>query len=456
MNNIELAVRAYQRGGLSIIPINRRTKRAAGWLLPQKTTDDGRPLYWQALPSGAWAETTEDTGRKCGTWKPYQTRFPTQDEIDHWLRARIQALAVVCGKASGGVEILDFDTGPNGETWYDAWCAQCCDVADRYNLPVQQTGGGGFQTAWRCEEVEGNQGLAWALTPGKNPGHEIMIETRGEGGYALLPPSMHPSGNRYNLLLGKFSQIPTITPDHRRLFLECARTLNQVEVNERKSSGGNTQYTSSGSNEVGEAYNKAHPIEEMLRKYGYTDHGSRWSRPDKPDSMGLVVFNDGKAYAFSSNDVMSADRCAVGKNQPFSSFDLFAYYGHGEDYSAATKAAAIELGLHTELHTLIYVEGYTNAAVTRDLMFNHGWVVRGFTSDKISLDDTGKYSNVIVWSYKDTLSQRVAGMIPGAYPLVVPRGLDAPAMAKDGILQPYLQAALADANNTAEVGTWTL
>lgn len=437
MNNIELAVRAYQRGGLSIIPINRRTKRAAGWLLPQKSTDDGRLLYWQDLPSGAWVETTEDTGKKCGTWKPYQTRFPTQDEIDHWLRARIQALAVVCGQVSGGVEILDFDTGPNGETWYDAWCAQCCDVADRYNLPVQQTGGGGFQTAWRCEEVEGNQGLAWALTPGKNPGHEIMIETRGEGGYALLPPSLHPSGNRYDLLLGKFSQIPTITPDHRRLFLECARNLTQWTPPPATANVGSTY--ADGPNEVIEAYNQRHSIEETLQRYGYTHvNGNRWSRPGKADSAGVHVLGDGRAYSHSSNDVMAGDR--MGSNRPFSAFDLFAYYAHSEDYKAAYKAAAIELGMYNDLHTLLYVEGWDNARAARDLMFTAGWVVRGFDRDKVNLDGTEQYQNIIVWGYREWEAKRVASQLQRAYPIVVPNGLDARRMASDGILYDYLSA----------------
>ena len=47
-------------------------------------------------------------------------------------------------------------------------------------------------------------------------------------------------------------------------------------------------------------------------------------------------------------------------------------------------------------------------------------------------------------------------MIPGAYAFTFPQDQDAKTMLSDGILQPYLEAVLADANSTVEVGQWTL
>lgn len=441
---LTVAAKAYLDGGLSIIPINRKTKRPASWLLPQATAPTGEPLFWTQLSSGAWVETTEATDKPKGTWAPYQQERPNHDTITRWLRSGIQSIALVTGAISGNVEILDFDNH-QGANWYQQWADLAGNPVEKYGLPLQRTGSGGYQLAWCCAEIAGNQKLAWVPAPEEAKGRKCMIETRGEGGYALIPPSMHPSGRQYELLQGRFSQIPTITPEVRNHLLSCARQLNQVEL-PKNTPQTMTYSAGDGLDEVRDAYNLRHSIEEALTKCGYTHvHGNRWSRPGKPDSAGVHVMSDGRAYAHSSNDLMAGDR--MGDSRPFSAFDLYAYYEHGEDYKAATKAAAQELGIErSSLHTLIYVEGYPNAAAVREVMFPHGWVARGFrATGKINLDSIERYNNVIVWAYSDRIATGIAAAIPGAHAIVVPNGLDAVAMQREGILQPYLDAVLADA-----------
>jgi hypothetical protein len=436
---INVAAKAYQDGGLSIIPINHKTKRPASWLLPQATNEHGEPLYWRPVGAG-WETTTEYTGKPKGTWAPYQKRRPTADEVARWVGAGVQSLACVFGAVSGNAELIDFDTHGD-QNWYNEWADMAGDPVKRLGLAFQKTGKG-YQVAYRCATIECNQKLALLSHT------ETMIETRGEGGYALLPPSLHPSGRRYELLSGRFSQLPMIHTDIRSHLLDCARQLNRVQLSERtQNAPESATFNDSGANEVAAAYNAKHSIEAALQRYNYTQHGNRWSRPGKADSLGVVVFDDGKAYAYSSNDRLAADRCGAGDKRPFTAFDLLAYYEHNENYAAATRAAAIELGMAYEdkLHTMIFVEGYDNAKAVRETMFPHGWVARGFRPDKINLDGISKYSNVIVWAYRDSTAQSIAATVPGAYPLVVPNGLDAMAMRRDGILQPYLEAALADA-----------
>lgn len=439
---LTVAAKAYLDGGLSIIPVNRKNKRPAYWLLPQATTPTGKPLFWAQLQSGAWMETTKETDAPKGTWAPYQHERPTIEIVTRWLRSGIQSIALVTGSISGNAEILDFDNR-QGENWYRRWADLAGNPVEQYNLPLQRTGGGGYQLAWRCVEIYRNQKLAWVPAPEEAKGCKCMIETRGEGGYALLPPSVHPSGRQYELLQGRFSQIPIITPEVRNHLLSCALQLNQVEL--PKSASQAATY-SDGPNEVVDAYNQRYSIEEALAKYGYTHvHGNRWSRPGKPDSAGVHVMSDGRAYAHSSNDLMAGDR--MGDSRPFSAFDLFAYYSHGEDYKAATRAAAQELGVErNDLHTLIFVEGPHNAAVVREVMFSHGWVARSFrTAGKINLGKMERYSNIIVWAYSARVATGIAATTPGAHAIIVPNGLDAVSMQREGILQTYLEAVLADA-----------
>jgi len=92
-------------------------------------------------------------------------------------------------------------------------------------------------------------------------------------------------------------------------------------------------------------YNVRHRVEDSLVKYGYTQIGSnRWSRPDQPDSGGVVVLpKDNKTYHYSGNDDLDSDH--GGKQEPRSPFDYFRIYEHGGVYKSAVMAAALELGM---------------------------------------------------------------------------------------------------------------
>lgn len=452
MRPIEQAATVYLEGGLSIIPINAETKRPAWKLLPQEHDPlTGEPMYIEWINKGDGTRLSVVTKTRTGTpkrgWKVFQTERPTEADVTRWMRTGIKSIAVVTGAISGNVEILDFDDR-NGGTWFDAWKTLAGDAIERYGLPVQRTGGNGYQLAWRCSEIEGNQKLAWIEAPEEKAGKKAMIETRGEGGYALLPPSLHPSGRNYELLHGKFSRIPEITPEVRNFLIDCARRLNQVEAPAQAPRlPTNTAYTGDSWSDVVDAFNRGYSIESALARYGYTQgHGNRWSRPGKPDSMGVSILGDGKAYAHSSNDPMCYDR--RGDNRPFSSFDLYAYFEHGDDYSAATKAAAEELGMQlgSKLHTLLYVEGYEDAKTIRDLMFPHGWVVRGCRTDgNVKLDDISKYENVLLLATDDSSRRILSRKISMAIPFTRPLGMSVAKLVSVGMLKPYLEGALTTA-----------
>lgn len=427
-NMLNLACRVYMKAGLSLIPIKRGTKR---------------PMI---------------------KWDEFQRRPATPAEVDGWLSQGIGAIGVVCGAVSGGVEVLDFDTVESqdiglirGEDVFNEWLEACGDIVGRYDLPVQRTGSGsGIQLAWRCDVVEGNQKLAWVPNAGVPGGKECVIETRGEGGQALLPPSMHPSGGTYTLLRGKFSNIQRIRPDEREFMLNVARELTQVDPPDEPESDPTVYdaYTvrdapvqvpagSVDSEGVVRLYNERHGIVEALLHYGYTDAGhGRYSRPGQPESAGVSIVDGNRAYAHSSNDVMVFDRS--GGNQPFSPFDLFAQYDHGGDRKAAVRAAAVELGVEYRLHTLLLVEGHQEAEAARKVMFPRGWVVRTMNG---KADVTGDFDTKIVWGATAGKATAVANAI-GGYGITMKDGLDPLTMARDGILVDYLDAVKADAGGS--------
>lgn len=345
MRLIDKAIYSYWSGGLSIIPINAATKRPAGYLLPQAKDAAGNPLFYKKEADGSTSVTTDPAGnRPKGSWEPFMQRVATEQEIERWIGAKVESVAVIGGRISGGVEILDFDV----PGFYEAWAELV--GADAELLPVQRTGGGGTQLAWRCPNPEANSKLAWSPDESAHTGRRIAIETRGEGGYALLPPSLHPSGRHYQLLHGRFSQVPFVDNSLRNFFLTCARSLCQVPKTKQEiaAEARPAKYRDAQpyqGESVVDAYNAQWDIHLLLSRYGYARlHNGRYGRPGKPDSAGVAVLDDGKSFHFSSNDPLHSGDGEM--KQPRSSFDLYVTFEHNGNYKAAVKQAAEELGMN--------------------------------------------------------------------------------------------------------------
>ena len=56
-----------------------------------------------------------------GSWKAYQDRLPSDNEVEAWFANRQDALCLVCGTISGNLEVIDFD---NGGELFEKWKSQ--------------------------------------------------------------------------------------------------------------------------------------------------------------------------------------------------------------------------------------------------------------------------------------------------------------------------------------------
>lgn len=141
MSNFEHAL-AYLKKGWSVIPIKPKDK----------------------LPAIA-------------SWKEYQTRLPTVEELEKWWKKNPKAnIALVCGRTSG-VIVVDIDPKSGGTT-------------EGLELPPtlsSRTGGGGQHIFYQW-----NKDLI-----GAKVGVKAGIDIRSEASYVVLPPSLHASGNTY-------------------------------------------------------------------------------------------------------------------------------------------------------------------------------------------------------------------------------------------------------------------
>jgi hypothetical protein len=149
-------------------------------------------------------------------WEQYQTSQPAMIEVLRWFKPR-RNLAIVGGAVSGGLLIIDFDH--DADRIFPEWKRKVGQVADR--LPVVKTAKG-YHVYLRCDDPGPNQKIA------RNSTH-VYIETRGEGGYVLAPPSVHPSGARYELINGDLTDIPHLDPDTVDQILAIARSFDDHE-----------------------------------------------------------------------------------------------------------------------------------------------------------------------------------------------------------------------------------
>lgn len=123
--------------------------------------------------------------------------------IEGWARRWPGCNVGLATGAGSGVLALDVDR--HGEVDGEATLAA---LLDRHGaLPrtaTQRTGGGGRQLlfAWPAGRRIGN--TAGKLGPG--------LDTRGEGGFVVLAPSLHPSGQRYAWLLPPWEVPPASAP----------------------------------------------------------------------------------------------------------------------------------------------------------------------------------------------------------------------------------------------------
>lgn len=162
--------------------------------------------------------TNEDKTPAIKSWKKYQTELLKEDDIDNLFNS--PGLAIVCGAVSNNLEIIDVDTkhDNSGRLWEDFIGLIEDNIPDVYNsLVISKTKSGGFHIYYRCTEIAGNLKLAI------NENKEVLLETRGEGGYIIAPPS--PG---YEYIKGNPLNIPKITPKDREILFGIAKSFNEI------------------------------------------------------------------------------------------------------------------------------------------------------------------------------------------------------------------------------------
>lgn len=147
------AARSYLGAGFSLIPLEARGKKPA--------------LEWRA----------------------FQSRKPTEAELVQWFYRAERNIGLVCGGVSGGITVIDFDSVPAWEAWIE-------EDTTRWLIPTVTTSHG-KHVYIRTEVPCGNRRF-----------HDRRVDLRGEGGYVVAPPSVHPDGTTYIWSMANWWKIP--------------------------------------------------------------------------------------------------------------------------------------------------------------------------------------------------------------------------------------------------------
>jgi putative DNA primase/helicase len=270
-------------------------------------------------------------------------------QIRGWYGPRT-GLGVICGKISNGLEALDFDL----RAVCDAFVAAAQDwglaaLVAHIRAGYDELTPNGQHWLYYCAE---NACVKLAERPaptqGNPRGRKTLIETKGEGGYAIIAPSrgrVHPSGYAYELVSGSFGTITAISPAERQSLFALARSFDQMPRAERQQAPPRSWAPSPG-DRPGDLQIAHWSWAEILEPHGWTwvyGRGgiSYWRRPGKDHGISATTNATGRdtLIVFSSSTLFDTAPASYDR------FGAYAVLEHGGDFHAAAVHLAKRFAL---------------------------------------------------------------------------------------------------------------
>lgn len=283
-----------------------------------------------------------------GPWKAAQHVQAGPEVITRWLTTN-EGLGVVCGAVSRNLEMLELE-GRAVAGGYGAKLREACrDNGLEHVLDIVLTGcrtrspSGGYHLWYRVGDGPARGNTKLARRPGPGGTVEVLIETRGEGGYAVVPPShggVHPTGQPWTLDAGDPSTIPVITAEERDGLHAVASLLDEMPTHPDPVPAAAAHRSDSGGRRPGDDFNDRGTWDEILIPHGWTKarplgRGWAWRRPGKTDpgisaTTGQAEDAD-RMYVFTTSTTLPAEVA-------MSKLYVHAQLDHGGDLGAAVKA----------------------------------------------------------------------------------------------------------------------
>lgn len=174
------------------------------------TADLARAALWYARHG--WRVFPLKDRDKLPRIKAWQTEATTDlDRVAEWWRQWPRANIGIATGPDSGVYVIDVDT--HGGDGLASLQSAMLELGPLPRTIEQRTGSGGRQLVFVYPD-----GLDCPNTTGKIG---KAVDTRGAGGFVVVPPSIHPkTGKRYEWLIGPHQGRPSILPDRWVTLLE--------------------------------------------------------------------------------------------------------------------------------------------------------------------------------------------------------------------------------------------
>jgi hypothetical protein len=324
-------------------------------------------------------------------WKKHQTERASRALVDEWFTGnRYDGIGVICGAVSGNKEMLELEGRAVDEGYLPKLTAALADhgLAEVWTrittgyLEGSPTGGlhilfevdGKVRKntklarrpltpdelqAWKAKEQlkvdnerdpakqQRQQASLDKVTRGEQV-PQVLMETRGEGGFVVTAPSggrSHPSGKAWAMISGGIDSVATITSDERDALFAVASLLDEMPAPPAppRTTGPRSASNSDGELPPGRDFAQKTDWEDILTPHGWTcvggyGKGRTWCRPGKSHGVSATTgTREGdNLFVFTTSTIFESEK-------PYSKFGAYAVLEHGGDGPAELKAAAKDL-----------------------------------------------------------------------------------------------------------------
>ncbi len=276
-------------------------------------------------------------------WQKVQTRY----DLSRF--PKLGGIGLATGSISGNIEVIDIDQkySLDGKLFddYKALIAKS-SKALLAKLVVSRTRSGGYHFIYRCPVIEGNVKLARRFTTeaemaaNSHDKVRVLIETRGEGGQIVIPPT-----EGYEIIYGTLSDIKTITAEEREVLFSCARQLNEYVIEPTMPREQKTMATGGVGITPGDDYNNRGDVIQLLEAHGWTTVGRSGSkillkRPGDTNAATSGNYDEDKGWfsVFTTSTMFEPEKA-------YRPWHIFTWLECGGDYAeAARKLAAMGYG----------------------------------------------------------------------------------------------------------------
>lgn len=282
--------------------------------------------------------TNEDKRPEVGSWAKYRTAQTAEDikTMYESNKHKIKGLAVLC---TDGMEVIDIDQkySLDNQLMPDYLAAVSEEIGqDEFfsKVTISMTVSGGAHIIYKSELQEGNQKLASrATTAEEGTGSRVLLETRGKGGYIIVPPT---KGYKFDVFNGTLA--PAISDKWRNVLISTAKTFDETESNFTAKTIKPIPVEVKGPHiSTIDAFNDAHTPYELLINQGwafaYSRAGSDYLfRPGKSRGSISAGYSNklNIVYVWTTSTPIVAEKA-------YNAFQIYAHFNHNDDYKEAAR-----------------------------------------------------------------------------------------------------------------------